>query len=146
MSNSSKKQKKEMKNSSSSSDLISEIPNETLVDILSLLPMKEAARTSVLSRRWEKLWKFYSGCLDFDDLKTIVLLNHGLKDFDTEQRKFSQNFTDGLFSQQPRKLRGLKWIFHVYMHLRRRLHLARSTISQLLINSGVRVRTAISRH
>lgn len=38
-------------------DRISELPCEILVNVLSLLPLKEAAGTSVLSRRWRHVWE-----------------------------------------------------------------------------------------
>ncbi|KAL6281874.1 hypothetical protein ACE6H2_012810 [Prunus campanulata] len=37
-------------------DRISELPDEILFSIVSLLPLKEAAATSVLSKRWQYVW------------------------------------------------------------------------------------------
>ncbi|PHU29077.1 putative F-box/LRR-repeat protein [Capsicum chinense] len=37
--------------------LINEMKDDTLIHILSFLPIKEMARTSVLSRRWRNLWR-----------------------------------------------------------------------------------------
>ncbi|CAI9092819.1 OLC1v1028156C1 [Oldenlandia corymbosa var. corymbosa] len=44
---------------------INELPDEMLMNILSNLEVKEAAKTSVLSRKWRNLWTF-SANLDFD--------------------------------------------------------------------------------
>ncbi|XP_030939468.1 F-box/LRR-repeat protein At3g58900-like [Quercus lobata] len=55
-------------NSFCSMDRLSEFPDEIIIYILSFLKLKEAARTSVLSRRYRgHLWKFASSSLDFDD-------------------------------------------------------------------------------
>ena len=48
-------------------DLISLLPDEVLISILSLLTVKEACRTSVVSHGWKHLWLFHIRILDFDD-------------------------------------------------------------------------------
>ncbi|KAL6288444.1 hypothetical protein ACE6H2_005954 [Prunus campanulata] len=53
-----------------SADRISELPLEILASILSLLPLKEAVATSLLSRHWRHVWA-YTLTLDFDPEKTL---------------------------------------------------------------------------
>ncbi|PIN21603.1 hypothetical protein CDL12_05682 [Handroanthus impetiginosus] len=48
-------------------DRLSELPDEILVSILSLLSLKEAAKTSIPSRRWRYLWTFFIGNMVFND-------------------------------------------------------------------------------
>jgi len=45
--------------------LTSSIPNEILSSIISYLPVDEAVRSSILSKRWVPLWK-HASHLDFD--------------------------------------------------------------------------------
>ncbi|XP_075083333.1 putative FBD-associated F-box protein At5g56430 [Nicotiana tabacum] len=47
---------------------IDKLSDELLVAILSYLSLKEAATTSLISRRWRYLWQYTSGCLEFYDV------------------------------------------------------------------------------
>lgn len=47
-------------------DKIGNLPDEIVQHILSLLPMKDAVKTSVLSRRWHSQWMFVTN-LDFSE-------------------------------------------------------------------------------
>ncbi|KAH0906604.1 hypothetical protein HID58_038431 [Brassica napus] len=47
-------------------DKISRFPDELLVKVLTFLPTKEAVSTSILSKRWEHIWKWLPK-LEYDD-------------------------------------------------------------------------------
>lgn len=51
-------------------DKLSELPDEILLSIMSRLTMKEAAKTSIFSHKWKKLWEYYPGILNFEDSRT----------------------------------------------------------------------------
>ncbi|KAL2980715.1 hypothetical protein AAZX31_13G245700 [Glycine max] len=49
-------------------DIFSDLPDVIIGRILSILPTKEAVRTSILSKRWRNLWKFVTK-LHFQDIE-----------------------------------------------------------------------------
>ena len=54
-------------------DGLTELPDEILEFILSLMTLKEMQRTSVLSRRWRDLWTFVTHNLVFDHPNLLSL-------------------------------------------------------------------------
>ncbi|CAN7059964.1 unnamed protein product [Brassica rapa subsp. trilocularis] len=69
-------------------DRISNLPDELLCHVLSFLPTKNAALTSVLSKRWLNLWKLVPN-LDIDD---SVFLHP--QDGKGERKEIRQSFID----------------------------------------------------
>lgn len=92
-------------------DLTSTLPDPIMMDIFSNLSMKEAARASVVSRRFHDLWKSYGGCLDFDDVETKVLLDKAEKWFDVEQRKYVDWVNQVVVSHQGPKIEQFRVVF-----------------------------------
>ncbi|OMO53521.1 hypothetical protein CCACVL1_28590 [Corchorus capsularis] len=104
-------------------DRICEIPDEVLVSILSLIPMKEAARTSVLSRRWEKLWTLCSR-LHFDGSKRLpylltphweieeMVIEHNLKAMSKRERL---NIWEKVWEQvrHMERVDYINWVNHI---------------------------------
>ncbi|KAK6116438.1 hypothetical protein DH2020_049900 [Rehmannia glutinosa] len=74
-----------------SADRISQLPDDILLFILSLLPFKEAIATSILSRRWRYLWTFIRR-LDFDGTELLLKVESTKEDhkivLDNERRNY----------------------------------------------------------
>ncbi|XP_030542235.1 FBD-associated F-box protein At1g60410-like isoform X3 [Rhodamnia argentea] len=89
-------------------DMISELPHEILVSILSLMTFKEAVRTSVLSRRWKKLWSYTTGSLDFEDSKAEQDISHNTKSLGAGRFKFIGWVNRMLNSHQGSRIREFR--------------------------------------
>ncbi|XP_059657289.1 F-box/LRR-repeat protein At2g42730-like [Cornus florida] len=75
--------------SNNKKDWISGLPDEIIVSIVSLLGIREAARTCVLSKRWENVWLFsYNMVLNFDALETIFDLESRRKVMEVERCRY----------------------------------------------------------
>ncbi|KAG2298622.1 hypothetical protein Bca52824_035094 [Brassica carinata] len=95
-------------------DLVSGLPDELLCHILSFLPTKHAALTSVLSKRWFNLWKLVPN-LDIDD--TVFLHPEDGKGEREEIRHSFVSFVDSVLAMQgqsPIKSFSLKCITGVH--------------------------------
>lgn len=80
-------------------DVISKLPDELLIDILSRLTIKEAASTGIWSSRWRFLWTFFTGSIDNNDLVDMggLLKKFGL----------GPDYFDNLYG---RKQKSVSWI------------------------------------
>ena len=94
-------------------DLISRLPNEILIYILSFLSSKEACRTSVLSHTWKHLWPFFSGTLNFDDPSTRMDIVFGRKKSEFEMNKFVERVNSILKSHRASTLEGFRVKFEL---------------------------------
>ncbi|CAN1235084.1 F-box/LRR-repeat protein 13 [Linum perenne] len=85
-------------------DWICKLPDELLVKVVSLCSLKDAIRTSVLSRRWRNLWKSADLALDFDATEELMVVR---KSYDTRKpcallaskRKWFKNWVNGVVRQ-----------------------------------------------
>ncbi|KAL8039126.1 hypothetical protein ABFX02_10G014700 [Erythranthe guttata] len=85
-------------------DLISRLPDDILVDILSFLSLKEAARTSLLSSRWMNLWK-QTQSLNFDVPSTLKKIKKGSHELNWERNKYVKWVKDVLGSYKSTTLK-----------------------------------------
>uniref|UniRef100_A0A1J3FLU4 F-box/LRR-repeat protein n=1 Tax=Noccaea caerulescens TaxID=107243 RepID=A0A1J3FLU4_NOCCA len=95
-------------------DRVSKLPDELLYQIMSFLPTKDAAVTSVLSKRWLNLWKFNPN-LEIDD--SVFLHPEDGKGERAEIRQSFVDFVDRVLARQgdsPIKNFSLKCITGVH--------------------------------
>ncbi|XVF76209.1 hypothetical protein PTKIN_Ptkin13bG0248200 [Pterospermum kingtungense] len=118
-------------NSPFEENLINELPDHILVSILSLLNLKEAARTSILSRRWVYLWT-YTRRLVFEDpqvVKSPEVASSGFINWVNSILKFYQGTTLDEFTvcfdldEQSCKLDIDSWIIFALEKRAQCLHL-----------------------
>ncbi|KAG7561482.1 F-box domain [Arabidopsis thaliana x Arabidopsis arenosa] len=97
-----------------SKDAISWLPHEVLGDILSLVPTKLAASTSLLSKKWRNVFALVHN-LHFDD-SVLLQPEDGKQEWD-EIRESFRNFVDRTLALQcasPLKKFSLK--YHIHIH------------------------------
>ncbi|CAA0806850.1 Unknown protein [Striga hermonthica] len=93
-------------------DVLSLLPDDILLVILSSLPLKEAGRTSVLSSRWRYLWS-YTSYLNFDDHSSMEQIIHD-EDFclvEREREKYVRWVDSVLQSHRGFSLKELRICF-----------------------------------
>ncbi|KAG7563658.1 Leucine-rich repeat 2 [Arabidopsis suecica] len=76
-------------------DMITELPEALILEILSLLPTKKGIATSVLSKRWQSLWKM------------LPKLEFNYNDHNGELGTFSKNVRKALLSYKAPVLQSL---------------------------------------
>ncbi|CAA0806853.1 F-box/LRR-repeat protein [Striga hermonthica] len=91
-------------------DLISRLPDDILLVILSSLPLKEAGRTSVLSSRWRNLWS-YTSYLYFDDHSSMEKIIQVPDSLSVEREKYVRWVDSVLQSHRGFSLKELRICF-----------------------------------
>ncbi|XP_039029201.1 F-box/FBD/LRR-repeat protein At4g00160-like, partial [Hibiscus syriacus] len=91
-------------------DLISELPDDVLIRILSFLNPEDAVlKTRFLSHRWKQLWEFWPAVFSFDGLITV---DHG-RDYakcDDIDEPVDDKFMENL---ERKRIEFVKWVSNV---------------------------------
>ncbi|XP_060668477.1 F-box/FBD/LRR-repeat protein At1g13570 [Ziziphus jujuba] len=107
---------------------LDDIPDDIIVGILSLLPLKEAVATSVLSSRWRYLWRFTRMSLDFDvdhvtpKYGTLTCLIHVTK-YLNKNRKTYIRWVNEVVDQHSGAIESLRVCY--YLRRRHKKHIDR---------------------
>ena len=82
-------------------DVISNLPEEVLLRILSLVPTKSAVKTSVLSKRWELLWaRVPSFKARSSNYRNKIVFNKLMDKYSHHRRYTNESVTDfALFTE-----------------------------------------------
>ncbi|XP_061366534.1 F-box/LRR-repeat protein At3g58900-like [Gastrolobium bilobum] len=107
-------------------DIINQLPDGIPVAILSKLSINEAARTSILSKKWRYLWTSFSGTLEFDGSPIMKDMKKDIEKvagrhlqmameimYDAERQTYTSWINELLSSLKSSTLQGLKFWFHV---------------------------------
>ncbi|WCJ37199.1 F-box family protein [Euphorbia peplus] len=81
-------------------DMFDRLPSSLLVAIISYLPFKEAARTSILSKQWHSLWRETTN-LEFND--TFFVNHQDSQENQRIQRHHFVEFVQQLLQKYPQK-------------------------------------------
>ncbi|PWA80837.1 F-box domain, FBD domain, Leucine-rich repeat domain, L domain-like protein [Artemisia annua] len=92
---------------SSSIDFISQMPDDILVMILCLLPMKDAMATGSLSTRWRFLWCNLTQ-LEFDGTETIRKIGDDYTTFELQRDKFVNQVSNVISRHRHPTMQSLK--------------------------------------
>ncbi|KAL0725858.1 hypothetical protein Bca4012_040457 [Brassica carinata] len=80
-------------------DMIGQLDENLILEILSLVPIKTAVSTSVLSKEWQSRWK------------SVPKLNFYSEDYQSELQTFSQTVHKSLLSYEPKVLESFHLSF-----------------------------------
>ncbi|KAJ4866342.1 F-box/FBD/LRR-repeat protein [Raphanus sativus] len=77
-------------------DKISQLPEDLILKILSLVPIKNVVSTSVLSKEWKSRWK------------SVPKLKYNSEDYQSEHQTFSETVHKSLVSYEPKVLESFQ--------------------------------------
>ncbi|GER36880.1 F-box family protein [Striga asiatica] len=91
-------------------NLISRLPDDILLAILSFLPLKEVGRTSILSSRWKNMWSYISH-LHFDDHSSMWKVIRDPEGSSVEREKYVKWVDSVLQSHRGSTVKELRICF-----------------------------------